>query len=160
MVKMMDLPNDNLLEIMKFLDFKNCCKPCSLFNFILLNKKFETLYAYWKKLNLLHLSNNYVMKLGCKNHPHGQIKLCHLCRNFNDDEMRSVNNLICDIKNKGVFKYYIDTDNKEKFLDKLIKCSSEFDIKTETIYLVNLNTEIRDNCIDHRSVYIRLPFRY
>jgi len=160
MTTIVKFPNDILFEIMKFLDFQNCCKPSSLFNFMLINKNFETLYVYWKNLSLLRLSNNYVMKLGSKNHPLGQIKLCHLCRNFNEDEIRSVYKLIRDIKNKGYFKYYIDNDNKEKFIDKLIKCSDEFDIKTETIYLVNSNIETRDNRNNNRSVYMRLPFRY
>ncbi len=151
----LEFPNEILLEFVKFLDFKNCCKPSSLFNFILTNKNFETLYVYWKKLNILYLSNNYVMKLGSKNHPMGQINLCPLCRKFNEDEIRSVYKLISDIKNKGVFKYYIDTDNNEKFVDKIRKCSSEFDIKKETIYLVNSN-----NINNSRSVYMRLPFRY
>ena len=160
MVKIMDFPNDILIQITRFLDFKNCCKPSSLFNFMLINKNTETLYNYCKRLNLLYLSNNYVMKLGSKNHPMGQINLCPLCRKFNEDEIRSVYKLISDIKNKGVFKYYIDTDNKEKFVDKIRKCSSEFDIKKETIYLVNSNTETRDNRYNSRSVYMRLPFRY
>lgn len=155
MTTILEFPNEILLEFVKFLDFKNCCKPSSLFNFILTNKNFETLYVYWKKLNILYLSNNYVMKLGSKNHPMGQINLCPLCRKFNEDEIRSVYKLISDIKNKGVFKYYIDTDNKEKFVDKIRKCSSEFDIKKETIYLVNSN-----NINNSRSVYMRLPFRY
>lgn len=160
MIQITEFPTDVFSEIMKFLDFQNCCKPSSLFNFMLTNKNFETLYAYWKNLSLLRLTNNYVMKLGSKNHPQGQINLCPLCRKFNDDEIISVNKMICDIKNKGVFKYYIDTDNKEKFVDKIRKCSSEFDIKKETIYLVNSNTETRDNRYNTRSVYMRLPFRY
>lgn len=160
MTLIINFPNEILLEFVQFLDFKNCCKPSSLFNFILLNKKFETLYVYWKKLNLLYLSNNYVMKLGSKNHPMGQINLCPLCRKFNEDEIRSVYRLISDIKNKGYFKYCIDTDNKEKFVDKIRKCSSEFDIKNQRLYLVNLNTETRDNRINNRNVFIRLPFRY
>ena len=155
MTTIVEIPNEILLEIMRYLDFKNCCKPSSLFNFILTNKKYETLFAYWKNLCLLRISNNYVMKMGSKNHPQGQINLCHLCRNFNDDEISSVNKMICDIKNKGKFKYYIDTDNKEKFLDKIRKCSDEFDIKTETIYLVNSNNRNNNRC-----VYVRLPFRY
>ena len=160
MIQITEFPTDVFSEIMKFLDFKNCCKPSSLFNFMLTNKNFETLYVYWKKLNLLYLSNNYVMKLGSKNHPMGQINLCPLCRKFNEDEIRSVYRLISDIKNKGYFKYCIDTDNKEKFVDKIRKCSSEFDIKNQRLYLVNLNTETRDNRINNRNVFIRLPFRY
>lgn len=160
MVKIMDFSNDILIQITRFLDFKNCCKPSSLFNFMLINKNTETLYNYCKRLNLLYLSNNYVMKLGSKNHPMGQINLCPLCRKFNEDEIRSVYKLIRDIKNKGYFKYCIDTDNKEKFVDKIRKCSSEFDIENQRLYLVNLNTETRDNRINNRNVFIRLPFRY
>lgn len=160
MTTIVEFPNEIMLEIMRYLDFKNCCKPSSLFNFILTNKKYETLFVYWNTLSLLRLSNNYVMKIGNKMHPNGQIKFCHLCRNFNDDEIRSVCNLINDIKNKGKFKYYIDNDNKEKFLDKIRKCSDEFDIKLETRYLVNLDNEPISNSINNRSVYIRLPYRY
>ena len=151
----MNFPNEILLEIMKFLDFQNCCKSSTLYYFMLTNKKIETVYTYWKNLNLLKMNNNYIIKLGNKMHPNGQIYFCHICSKFSEDEIRQINKLICDIKNKGRFKYYIDSDNKEKFIDKIQKCSDEFVITTDSIYMNNSSIGPFN-----RSVYIRLPFRY
>ena len=72
MITILEFPNEILLEFVQFLDFKNCCKPSSLFNFILTDKNFEDIWtrlyleARETRLNTFETKGIYGPGLGAK----------------------------------------------------------------------------------------------